>query len=177
MGANLPLSSLWKAALDRALPHLGPHTLLLDHPTGAALRALQHSTPDERHRTLVLTTSTVPEYLDDLWDLDVALLAVNVTDLPTFTVLLDTLRPGQRLRWQAPGSELTPAERRTLRLLAEGLTSKKIAQQLNLSERTVRNTQSRIYQKLGVKGRTEAALYYWGQQRPGQEPRPGHTER
>jgi DNA-binding NarL/FixJ family response regulator len=162
VGANLPLARLWKAALADALPHLGPHTLLLDHPTGLALRTLDGHAPHVRARTLVLTTSAVPEYLDDLWDAGIALLAVNVTDARTLRLLLNSLTRGDRVRWQAPPSPLTPAERRVLRLAAAGETSKRIAQQLALSDRTVQNTLSRIFERLHLAGRTEAALYYWG---------------
>jgi len=54
--------------------------------------------------------------------------------------------------------ELTPAEMDVLRLVAQGLDNKSIARELNLSERTVTNRLSEIYQKLHVANRTQAAL-------------------
>ena len=162
MPGNLPLARLWHDALRDALPYLGPHILLLDQPTGTALRTLTTRSPDICARTLVLTTSAVPEYLDDLWDLGVALLAVNVIDAITFRLLLDALRAGERVRWQAPTSTLTDAERRVLRLAAQGESTKHIAQMLALSDRTVQNSLSRVFDKLHLPGRTGAALYYWG---------------
>lgn len=46
--------------------------------------------------------------------------------------------------------EITPRERDVLRLLAEGLTKKEIANKLNLSQHTVDNYLRRIYGKLHV---------------------------
>ncbi len=58
----------------------------------------------------------------------------------------------------AKEEELTDGEMAVLRLVAQGLDNKTIAQQLNLSERTVINRLSEIYQKLHVANRTQAAL-------------------
>lgn len=52
---------------------------------------------------------------------------------------------------------LTDRERQALRLAAEGLTSGDIAQQLRLSEGTVRNYLSEAISKLGASNRVEAA--------------------
>jgi DNA-binding NarL/FixJ family response regulator len=54
---------------------------------------------------------------------------------------------------------LTPREFEILRLLAEGLSNKEIAAQLNLSEKTVKNRISEILSKLGVCNRTQAAIW------------------
>jgi len=54
--------------------------------------------------------------------------------------------------------ELTPGEMEVLRLVAEGLDNKSIARRLNLSQRTVTNRLSEIYQKLHIANRTQAAL-------------------
>lgn len=53
---------------------------------------------------------------------------------------------------------LTPREREIYNLLAEGITNREIAQQLYLSEGTVRVYLSNIYSKLGVTSRTKAIL-------------------
>jgi DNA-binding NarL/FixJ family response regulator len=44
-------------------------------------------------------------------------------------------------------------------LVAEGLGNREIAQQLKLSEHTVRNYLFRIFDKLGVSNRVELVLY------------------
>ncbi|MBW8316477.1 MAG: response regulator transcription factor, partial [Hydrogenophaga sp.] len=59
----------------------------------------------------------------------------------------------------AGDAALTPAEREVLRLVAQGLDNLAIAQQLNKSEKTVRNQVSSIFDKLGVRTRAEAIVY------------------
>jgi two-component system, NarL family, response regulator DevR len=54
---------------------------------------------------------------------------------------------------------LTPQEQRILELIAEGLTNRQIAQQMYLSEKTVKNYVSNLLSKLGMSRRTEAAVY------------------
>jgi NarL family two-component system response regulator LiaR len=56
-----------------------------------------------------------------------------------------------------PGSDLTERERQVLALLAQGLSNTQIALQLELSPSTIKNHISRIFSKLGVATRTEAA--------------------
>lgn len=53
---------------------------------------------------------------------------------------------------------LTERERDILKLVAEGQDNKTIAARLHLSEKTVGNRLSEIFQKLGVANRTQAAL-------------------
>ena len=53
---------------------------------------------------------------------------------------------------------LTDQEKRILTRVAEGASNKDIAVDLNLSERTVKNYLSIIFQKLQVNNRTEAAI-------------------
>jgi len=53
---------------------------------------------------------------------------------------------------------LTPREQEILAGITRGLTNKEIAARLNLTEGTVKNYISVIFQKLGVQDRTQAAL-------------------
>ena len=53
---------------------------------------------------------------------------------------------------------LTDQERKILTLVAAGASNKDIAADLNLSERTIKNYLSVIFQKLQVNNRTEAAI-------------------
>jgi DNA-binding CsgD family transcriptional regulator len=57
------------------------------------------------------------------------------------------------------GGELSPVERRVARLAAAGRTNKEIADALFLSARTVAGHLSHVYGKLGVRSRTELALF------------------
>ncbi len=53
---------------------------------------------------------------------------------------------------------LTNREREVFELLVQDKTTKEIAQQLFISEKTVRNHISNVMQKLGVKGRSQAVV-------------------
>lgn len=53
---------------------------------------------------------------------------------------------------------LTNREREVFELLVQDKTTKEIANQLFISEKTVRNHISNVMQKLGVKGRSQAVV-------------------
>jgi two-component system response regulator DevR len=57
-------------------------------------------------------------------------------------------------------SVLSPQERRVLALVAAGKTNKEIAEDLTLSENTVKNYLMNVFEKLQVKRRSQAALFY-----------------
>jgi two-component system NarL family response regulator len=52
--------------------------------------------------------------------------------------------------------QLTPREMSTLRLMADGKSNKEIANDLSISERTVKTHLGHLFEKLGVTSRTEA---------------------
>ncbi len=54
---------------------------------------------------------------------------------------------------------LSPQERRILELIAEGKTNREISETMFLAEKTVRNYVSNLLLKLGMKHRTEAAVF------------------
>lgn len=67
-----------------------------------------------------------------------------------------------RLREDEAGRKLallTRQERNVLDLVAKGATNQQIAERLYLAEQTVKNYVSSIFSKLGVEGRTQAALF------------------
>ena len=53
---------------------------------------------------------------------------------------------------------LTNRERQVFNMLVNNYTTKSIAKNLNISEKTVRNHISNVIQKLGVKGRSQAIV-------------------
>jgi DNA-binding NarL/FixJ family response regulator len=65
---------------------------------------------------------------------------------------------------------LTKREEDLLRLVADGLSNRDIARQLNLSEHTVKNYVFRIFDKLGVSNRVELVLYALSNSRRAQMP-------
>jgi pimeloyl-ACP methyl ester carboxylesterase/DNA-binding CsgD family transcriptional regulator len=56
-------------------------------------------------------------------------------------------------------TELSKRERETLSLLAEGLSNSEIAERLGISEKTVRNHLSHLFDKLGVWSRAQAIVF------------------
>ncbi len=74
-----------------------------------------------------------------------------------------TTRLLERLRHGMPEddkiAQLTDQERRILELLADGLTNRQIADQMFLAEKTVKNYVSNLLAKMGMRRRTEAAVY------------------
>jgi NarL family two-component system response regulator LiaR len=60
---------------------------------------------------------------------------------------------------ERPSISLTPREEEVLRLVAQGMSNRQIAEVLSLSSKTVRNFLLMLFRKLRVSNRTEAALY------------------
>jgi DNA-binding CsgD family transcriptional regulator len=61
-----------------------------------------------------------------------------------------------RISGRAPGgSGLTPTERRVAELVAAGSSNREVADHLFITVRTVETNLTRIYQKLGVRSRTQ----------------------
>jgi DNA-binding NarL/FixJ family response regulator len=99
----------------------------------------------------------------DEQDLVAAIRAVHQGDAlinPSLAAkLLDEFRRLSQKTDEAEDTEiLTQGEMEILRLVAQGADNKAVAGQLALSERTVANRLSSIYEKLHVNNRTQAAL-------------------
>ena len=54
---------------------------------------------------------------------------------------------------------LTPREAEVVHLLAEGMSTREISHKVGVTEHTIRNYLSNIYDKVGVSSRVELALY------------------
>jgi DNA-binding NarL/FixJ family response regulator len=140
-----------------------------------ATRAIRQSHPDVR--VLVLTTYDEDEWLFDairsgasgylLKDTprNELMEAVKGTaagksyvDPAVMGKILTHVEQGSRAEPPPTAIHLTQREREILRLLARGLANADIAHQLYLSEGTVRNYTSALFEKLGVSDRTQAAL-------------------
>jgi DNA-binding NarL/FixJ family response regulator len=140
-----------------------------------ATRAIRQSFPDVR--VLILTT-----YDEDEWLFDAIRSGASgylLKDTPRHELLdavkgtaigksfVDPAVMGKilaRVEQATPAEplptavNLTQREREILRLLARGLANTDIAHQLYLSEGTVRNYTSALFEKLGVSDRTQAAV-------------------
>jgi DNA-binding NarL/FixJ family response regulator len=83
-------------------------------------------------------------------------------DTRNLAFILEFLTQLKPLRHIKPGggmTRLTPREAEVVHLLADGLSTRDISQKLALTEHTIRNYLSAIYDKLGVSSRVELALY------------------
>ncbi len=74
-------------------------------------------------------------------------------------LLLRELQRWSILQEAQPGVRLTRRETQLLQLVASGLSNKEIAETLCLAESTVKNRLSLLFDKLGVKDRTQAAIF------------------
>ncbi len=70
---------------------------------------------------------------------------------------------GARSETGNPYTELTDREMEVLKLIANGLNNSRIAEQLVISENTVKGHISNILSKLHLADRTQAAVYAWQQ--------------
>lgn len=90
--------------------------------------------------------------------------------------LLDPAVTGQVLiqmqnmaRGQQGAAPLSAQEDRILHLIAEGKSNREIADEMHLSVNTVRNYTSKLYAKLGLSTRSQAAVYVTQQKPPGRK--------
>ncbi len=99
-----------------------------------------------------------------------ALLAPSVTRR-----LIEEFSRGPRSRQEKPAAlgELTPRELEVFTLMARGMSNQEIADELVVSETTVKTHVARVLMKLGVRDRVQAVVlaYESGLVAPGQAPR------
>jgi two-component system response regulator DevR len=128
-------------------------------------------------RVLILTSVADDQLVDEairagahgylLKEIDGRGLVQAVHDVAAGKSILDpaiTARVMQFVRTGGPGEKhidsLSPQEKRVLALIADGLTNKEVAVQLGLSDKTVKNYLSTVFEKLHVTRRAEAAVLY-----------------
>ena len=62
-------------------------------------------------------------------------------------------------KWTTWTTRTSARERQVLALIAEGLSHTDVAQRLTISEKTVRNQASNLFDKLGVWSRAQAIVF------------------
>jgi two-component system, NarL family, response regulator DevR len=160
------------------VPAVRPDVAILDArlPDGSGIdvcRDIRSATPDVR--CLILTSyddndavlaaimAGASGYL--LKEVRGAAIVQAVRDVAAGKSLLDpavTERSFARLRSTPTDTRyesLTDREREVLDLIAAGLTNREIAERLFLAEKTVKNYVSGLLAKLGMRSRTQAAVY------------------
>lgn len=168
------------AAGVEAAARLNPDVVLLDIrlPDGTgfdACRQILQRAPETR--VLILTSSVDDTMVDEairsgangylLKEIDGRGLMSAIHDVAAGKSILDpavTARVMQMVRSGASGQDalgsLSPQEKRVLALIAEGCTNKEVGAKLGLSEKTVKNYLSTVFEKLHVSRRAEAAVIY-----------------
>jgi two-component system response regulator DevR len=173
------------AAAIETVARLRPQVVLLDIrlPDGTGFTACQEMlkrAPDTR--VLILTSIVDETTVDDairsgahgylLKEVDARALVTAIRDVAAGKSILDpavTARVMQLVK--AGGSNrdalatLSAQEMRVLALIAEGCTNKEVGVRLGLSEKTVKNYLSTVFEKLHVTRRAEAAVIYAQEQR------------
>jgi two-component system response regulator DevR len=159
-----------------------PDVVLLDIrlPDGSGIEACQQMikrVPDTR--VLILTSVLDDTIVDDairagahgylLKEIDGRGLVNAIREVAAGKSILDpavTARVMQLVKTGGSGAgrdafaSLSPQEKRVLALIAEGCTNKEVGVKLGLSEKTVKNYLSTVFEKLHVSRRAEAAVIY-----------------
>ncbi|MBO6140319.1 MAG: response regulator transcription factor [Ruminococcus sp.] len=130
-------------------------------------------------RVLFLTTFSDDEYIveslkigakgyilkQDYDDIVPALEAVmsgqNVFGSEVITRIPELMNSGSKGSFDFERFDISEREQEIISLVAEGLSNKEISARLYLSEGTVRNYLSSILEKLGLRDRTQLAVFYY----------------
>ncbi|MEY4939427.1 MAG: hypothetical protein RIQ93_1162 [Verrucomicrobiota bacterium] len=184
LGANPAIRIVGEAGTAAAgiaeAARLNPDVVLLDIrlPDGTGIgvcRQILKRSP--QCRILILTSAVDDSSVDEairagangylLKEIDGRGLVNAICDVAAGKSVLDpaiTGRVMQLVKSSGPGrdgrSALSPQETRVLALIAAGCTNKEIGVKLGLSEKTVKNYLSTVFDKLHVSRRAEAAAIY-----------------
>jgi two-component system response regulator DevR len=165
---------------------LAPDVVLLDIrlPDGSGIDACREILKGSPETRVLMVTSMIDDAVVDdairagahgylLKEIDGRGLVNAIRDVAAGRSILDpavTARVIQLVKSAVPGRDplavLSPQERNILGLIAEGHTNKEVGVKLEISEKTVRNHISVIFEKLHVTRRAEAAAIYARKHRP-----------
>ncbi len=165
---------------------LQPDVVLLDIrlPDGTGIDACRQILKRSENSRVLILTSVVDDTIVDeairagahgylLKEVDGRGLVGAIRDVAAGKSILDpaiTARVMQIMKSGSSGGRdalalLSPQEKRVLALIAEGCTNKEVGVRLNLSEKTVKNYLSTVFEKLHVSRRAEAAVIYAQEQK------------
>jgi two-component system response regulator DevR len=163
---------------------LKPDVVLLDIrlPDGSGLEACRKILAHDAERKILILTSVIDDnlvydamssgahgYL--LKEINAQGLCQAILDVNAGKFILDPMVTSRVLNMIRNGASnppheanklsiLSAQERRVLALVAEGKTNKEIAEQMTLSDKTVKNYLSNIFEKLQINRRSQAAVLY-----------------
>ena len=171
-----------KAAAVRAVKRLNPDIVLMDVrlPDGSGVEACRDILARHPATRVIFLTS----FADDesalaavlagaqgyvLKNIDSSLLIRSIRAVSNGRSILGPALTQRALNWVKAGSaqvgpvrkqSLAPQEERVLALVADGLTNKEIAATMQLSDKTVKNYLSNMFQKLQISRRAQAATFF-----------------
>ena len=129
-------------------------------------RARQMSEDGVVEHIVLYTWDAAPQFLDIANSIGVSAVILKSVSGELLVEQLERVARGERLGWadpsrssgRGPGDALSLREQEVLALLALGLSNPEIADELFLSVDTVKTYVRRVFAKLGVNNRTNAAL-------------------
>ncbi len=140
---------------------MGLVTLRTEFPAVAIVMISAHDDPAVVRRALTYGAAGFIPKRSSLGALQDALRAVLAAEFPSPDAV-----PGENhsaidaddIQLAARLASLSPQQLRVLGLVAEGLLNKQIADRLDIQERTVKAHMSAVFERLGVRNRTQASL-------------------
>jgi len=146
--------------MDLSMPMLdGIHAIARIHTALADCRVIALTTFDDPERIDAALRAGASGYL--LKDVDPAGLISAIRSAPSGGVPLSPTVAAHvvRGRMDPSANVLTTREEEILRLAADGLANKQIARKLGISEKTVKTHFGHIFDRIGVRDRTQAAVW------------------
>lgn len=157
-----------------------PDVVLLDIrlPDGSGIDACRQILKRTTDTRVLILTSVIDDTIVDeairagahgylLKEIDGRGLVNAIRDVAAGKSILDpavTARVMQLVKSGGPGKDvlslLSPQEKKVLALIADGCTNKEVGANLGLSEKTVKNYLSTVFEKLHVSRRAQAAALY-----------------
>ncbi|WP_328971928.1 response regulator transcription factor [Streptomyces sp. NBC_00239] len=160
-GPTTPAAATTADGATTPAPAISTHTATTPGAAAACRVVMLTTFDDEEYVVQALRAGADGYLLKDLPPAELAaavrLVHRGVTQLAPAAAarLVAAIGPGA----PRPADVLTAREADVLRLIADGATNREIAAGLFLSEGTVKNHISRILHRLGLRDRTQAALY------------------
>ena len=148
-------------AIEMALEHK-PDVVLMDlqmpRVTGVeAVKRLKADAPDVR--TVVVSAFAEGSMIAEAMESGATGYVSKDVELEEVAAKIMEVAAAKRVKSLARHTTLSSRETFVLRQVAVGLSNKQIARKLGISEKTVRNHISHIYEKLEIYDRSQAVLY------------------